>query len=370
MNFVFAILIISGSVLGLFLSLSIGFTSFFRSKANTYLSISIQLLTIIIFLGWLNAETGILNMIRAIMWELLVPITLLSYFLTHLNHPFLKSKSYKLLYLPFIISLVIDVILELDFSMNVYKLPVTINSPGVRIFFDIESWLALSLNAVLMLSSLVLIKKSLIDKNVKRWLIRLNLMLLSIIFIWLTRELAGIILNFTFSDQIIWVSISIFLWIVLYYGVFKLQIAIERKEIHKIIEQSKKIPSHQESSKENTITVKQSKYTTQLIKLMEQDKWYKNPLLSRLDLAKELNISEGYLSQAVNQELGKSIIQLINEYRISEAKELLQNQSFRKFSIEAIGLESGFKSKSVFYDVFKSSMGMSPGEFRNQYKTS
>lgn len=103
---------------------------------------------------------------------------------------------------------------------------------------------------------------------------------------------------------------------------------------------------------------------------MEQDKWYKNPLLSSLDIATELNISEGYLSQTVNQELGKSIVQLLNEYRINESKELLQNEFYRKYSIEAIGLESGFKSKSVFYDAFKMSTGMSPGEFRKQHKMS
>ena len=189
MNIIFAVLIISGSVLGLFLSLAIGGMYFFRSKANIYLSISILLLTIIMFLGWLNAETGFLNMIRAIMWELLVPITLLSYFLSHLNHPFLKSRGYKLLYLPFIISMVIDVILELDFSMKLYKLPVTINTPAVLIFFEIENWLALLLNIVSMLWALLLIMKSKIDTRVKRWVIRLNLMLLCIVFLWLIQEL-------------------------------------------------------------------------------------------------------------------------------------------------------------------------------------
>jgi len=369
MNFIFAILIISGSVLGFFLSLAIGGTSFFRSKANTYLSISILLLTIIMFLGWLNVGTGILNMIRAIMWELLVPITLLSYFITHLNHPFLKSRGYKLLYLPFIISLIIDVVLELDFSMKLYKLPLTINTPAVLIFFDIENWLALLLNIVSILWALLLIMKSKIDTRVKRWLMRLNLMLLSIIFLWLIQELLGF-LSPTFSNQIIWASISILLWFVLYYGIFKLQIAIERKEIREIIEKSKKNSTHQEPLKENAINFQQSKYTAQLIKMMEQDKWYKNPLLSRLDIATELNISEGYLSQTVNQELGKSIIQLLNEYRITESKELLHSESFRKYSIEAIGLEAGFKSKSAFYNVFKSSTGISPGEFRKQHKTS
>jgi AraC-like DNA-binding protein len=321
------------------------------------------------FLGWLNAETGILNMIRAIMWELLVPITLLSYFLAHLNHPFLKSKGYKLLYLPFIISLVIDVVLELDFSMNVYKLPVTINSPVVQIIFSIETWLAILLELISMLGALLLITKSIIDTRVKRWLIRLNLMLLSIVFLWLMQELLGLF-SFAFSTQIIWVSISIFLWFVLYYGIFKLQIAIERKEIREIIEKSKKTSAYQVTLRGNTKNDQQSKYTAKLIKLMEQDKWYKNPLLSRLDLATELKISEGYLSQTVNQELGKSIVQLLNEYRINESKELLQNESYKKYSVEAIGLESGFKSKSVFYDAFKMSTGMSPGKFRKKQKTS
>ncbi|WP_344820962.1 AraC family transcriptional regulator [Aquimarina gracilis] len=37
---------------------------------------------------------------------------------------------------------------------------------------------------------------------------------------------------------------------------------------------------------------------------------------------------------------------------------------FHKYSVEAIGLEAGFKSKSAFYSTFKASLGMSPGAFR------
>jgi AraC-like DNA-binding protein len=318
-------------------------------------------------LGWLNPGTGVLNMLNAMMWELLVPITLLSYFLIHLKHPFFKSRPYNLLYLPFIITLVIDVLLELDYSMNLYELPFTEDAFYIYLYYEIENWSALSFNAASMLWSLALVMKSSLDKRIKKWLIRLDLMFLIIISIWLIRDLGVIFLSRTFSSHLILASISIIIWTVLYLGVFKLQIIIEGKEIHKLVERSFKGISHQVSiknNKETNITEQKSKYTIQLIQLLEKDKLYKNPALSRSDIAAELNISEGYLSQTINQDLGKSIIQLIHEYRIMESKELLQNQSFRKYSLEAIGLESGFKSKSVFYDVFKTSTGMSPGEFR------
>ena len=70
-------------------------------------------------------------------------------------------------------------------------------------------------------------------------------------------------------------------------------------------------------------------------------------------MATELGITEGHLSQLVNKELNKSITQFINEYCISKAKKLLCDKTFDKFSIKAIDLEAGFKSRSAFYNIFK-----------------
>jgi len=101
---------------------------------------------------------------------------------------------------------------------------------------------------------------------------------------------------------------------------------------------------------------------------MEEEELYKNPLLSRLDLATRLGTNEGYLSQIINQEINKSVVQFINEYRIEASKNLLHNPAFNKFSVEAIGMEAGFKSKSAFYKTFKTSLEMSPGAFRKLKK--
>jgi len=160
---------------------------------------------------------------------------------------------------------------------------------------------------------------------------------------------------------------SLFFWWVLYYGIFKLQIIVQKEEIHEYLI-SQKTSGTKIKKKINSATT--SKIVTQLYKLMEEEELFKNPLLSRLDLATRLETSEGYLSQIINQEINKSVIQFVNEYRIEAAKKLLQDPVFNKYSVEAIGMEAGFKSKSTFYSTFKMSLNMSPGAFRKFQKTS
>jgi AraC-like DNA-binding protein len=371
------VLIISGGFLGFFMALSLAQSLFFKSKANNYLAASLFILNLIMLLGWHDAYTGWLGLLRSLMLEFLFPVTLFAYFLIHIQHPFFQSKQFSFLYIPFALTLVVDVFLEGDYAMNWYQLPFEREHPYIDLFFLIEDTGALIYNIVLMMIARKLIRQSAIDKGIKSWLLKLNALILSILLIWFVNELAEVFLDSMFITQFIWVAISILFWIVLYYGVFKLQIAIQKDEIHQLRNLQKK------ASKEENLAIKDkppsiqtngslqtSKLIAQLIKVMEQKELYKNPFLSRLDLATELNISEGYLSQIINQELNKPLTQFINEYRIGEAKKLLQDPSFDKYSIEAIGMEAGFKSRSAFYTTFKSHTALSPGKFRKQHKKS
>lgn len=160
---------------------------------------------------------------------------------------------------------------------------------------------------------------------------------------------------------------SLFLWWILYYGVFKLQVIDQKEEIHDYLVSKKTASTVIKKKIKNSTT---SKIIVQLYKLMEEEELYKNPLLSRLDLATQLETSESYLSQIINQEINKSVIQFVNEYRIEDAKNLLQDPVFNKYSVEAIGMEAGFKSKSAFYNAFNTSVKMSPGAFRKLQKKS
>ncbi len=107
------------------------------------------------------------------------------------------------------------------------------------------------------------------------------------------------------------------------------------------------------------------KLTQQLTSLMQRKELFKNPDVKLKDLADELNISKHYLSQLLNDNLGKSFAQYINTFRTEEAKRLLLENN--QFTLEAIGFEAGFSSKSTFYATFKKIIGQTPAEFKKQF---
>ena len=100
-----------------------------------------------------------------------------------------------------------------------------------------------------------------------------------------------------------------------------------------------------------------------LEKVMLQKELYKNPNIKLSSIAKELHISTHRLSQLLNDNLGKSFAQYISESRIEEAKKLIAKKS--DYTLEAIGYEAGFSSRSAFYATFKKLTGMTPAAFRD-----
>ncbi|WP_109851234.1 AraC family transcriptional regulator [Aquimarina sp. AU58] len=350
--------IIASGIIGYFISISLITTSFYKSRANNYLSFSLFLLTSLTLLGRYGAGNAVLAFLNYIMLDFLVAVTLFTYFLIQIEHGYLKKKWYKWLYFPFFSSLSIEIILHLDSIFNLY------NSDFAVLVFYIKNYTSFAYNLFLIFWGRSLIKSSnTISEDKKHWLLRLNFLIICIIASWLL----FIIFNSEYVVNFLWIIISFFSWWILYYGVFKLQIVAQKDEIHEYLA-SKRTNGTQTKKKINETTV--SKIITQLHILMDEDELYKNPLLSRLDLATRLGTSEGYLSQIINQELNKSVIQFVNEYRIEAAKNLLHNPIFNKYSVEAIGMEAGFKSNSAFYNTFKTSLEMSPGAFRKLQKTS
>jgi hypothetical protein len=85
-------IIIAGAVLGYFISISILTATFYKNRAHNYLSISLFLLTSISLLGWYDAEEGIFELLHAITWGFLIPVTIFTYFLIQIEHRYLKKK--------------------------------------------------------------------------------------------------------------------------------------------------------------------------------------------------------------------------------------------------------------------------------------
>ena len=82
------------------------------------------------------------------------------------------------------------------------------------------------------------------------------------------------------------------------------------------------------------------------------------------DVAKKLQISVHQLSQLLNDNAGKSFPLFINEYRIEKAQQMLT--ASQHLTLESIGYECGFNSKSTFYTSFKKIMGTTPAKYKSQ----
>jgi AraC-like DNA-binding protein len=96
--------------------------------------------------------------------------------------------------------------------------------------------------------------------------------------------------------------------------------------------------------------------------VMQEKEIFKNPNLKLNDLAKEINVSGHQLSQLLNDNLEKNFTLFINEYRINEACKILATKT--NLTIEAIGDEVGFNSKSTFFATFKKIKGMTPNIYQ------
>ncbi len=96
--------------------------------------------------------------------------------------------------------------------------------------------------------------------------------------------------------------------------------------------------------------------------LIREQELFKNSNLKLKDVSRELHLTSHYVSQFLNDNLGKSFSSYINEYRIDYAKKMLSTNS--TFTIEAIGYESGFNSKSTFFTTFKKYTGVTPSKYR------
>lgn len=85
--------------------------------------------------------------------------------------------------------------------------------------------------------------------------------------------------------------------------------------------------------------------------------------ISLKQLAMELNLSEGYISDCFKKHMGITIMNYAKKIRIERAKVLLRTTND---SILDLSLRLGFHDQSHFYRVFKNFTGVSPSQYRNE----
>jgi DNA-binding LacI/PurR family transcriptional regulator/AraC-like DNA-binding protein len=105
-------------------------------------------------------------------------------------------------------------------------------------------------------------------------------------------------------------------------------------------------------------------HTGELVKktILNFDKHAKSHI-SRWKLADSANVSEDYLTRIFHKEMGLSLWDYLNRYRIFHAVELLQQTDA---TIQEVANKCGFQDQAYFCRVFKKIHGVTPGQIRKK----
>lgn len=140
--------------------------------------------------------------------------------------------------------------------------------------------------------------------------------------------------------------------------------ALQQPEIFKVGSNGEKAQKYEQSRLTDS---EKKEYLERLEQFFIIKKPFLNPEITIAEVASELNVHSKYLSQAINESLGKNFYDFINSYRIEEAKKQLKNNIDSKKTVLEVLYESGFNSKSAFNSAFKKHTGFTPTEFKKQH---
>lgn len=94
---------------------------------------------------------------------------------------------------------------------------------------------------------------------------------------------------------------------------------------------------------------------------------YYKPEISTEFVSDIVNLTPGYLGKIFSEYFGKSINEYITELRIKKAKELLEDSAL---TVNDIAAKVGYSNQSYFTSIFKKNLGITPNNYRTNYKKS
>lgn len=116
-------------------------------------------------------------------------------------------------------------------------------------------------------------------------------------------------------------------------------------------------------AKSGLTDAQKTKIKNLILESFESERPYLNPDFNMSMLSDSLSLPKYQLTEVLNSKIGKNFFSFVNEYRVEEVKKQLAKIN-HPYSIEAIGYECGFSSKSTFFTVFKKTTGLTPTEYK------
>lgn len=92
---------------------------------------------------------------------------------------------------------------------------------------------------------------------------------------------------------------------------------------------------------------------------------YNDPVFGLDQLTDEISVSPAYFSTTFKKETGISFVQYLTSVRLEKAKEMLKNSDAKTYEIAE---KSGFSEPNYFSFIFRKNIGMSPSQYRANYR--
>ena len=373
-DYLLVIALCQGFILAFFLLTS----KYYKSTANYWLALGLILISTTSLLDIIGGNFVIKSLIVEFFindWclEFLIYIPFYYYFKISSEELISKKGYYLLLTLPFFFDTLINIFIVANFTNEEIT-----KSSNIQFFYLIESIAAIGYSLFLCLKAYKVLSRILKNDKIKEWLFKIWKSTLILIITWAVMSVLHDINNeLSFLITLLYITVSVWLFWIIYNGVVNMNLIIDRVAIHK------KIHSKDVSDEVASIFISET-YGNEIIKdidnekkseklnlhfekinkLVHEENLFLNEDLGIEDVAKKIGFSSGYVSQIIKNSTNKNFTNWINDFRVSKVKEMLLNQEFDNYTALAIGLEAGFKSKSSFYATFKKSTGITPANFR------
>lgn len=370
------IAIFQGIVLGLIILKS----SIFNSNSNKYLAYLLFTLSIILLNHVFEVENVLtaypfLHFIDDIEWIFLLPPFLFLFIINRIDETIKNKQKFYLYFTPFAFSAILTITRNLDHVAGIY----TISEPNIYVFkiFGLIHLILAVTFIPLLLCYCYFMTRHLKDPQEKKWMLTLLTIISLSIFAFLIIYLTSLFIPFDLSAtmSILALAATFIIHWTSYMGIYKYKLAKNKEAVYNFLNHDLTISYSNPQISEDT-GVKEYKesitadnpYFQKLELLCKEEHIYTDSTLNREKVAEKLGISAGYLSQIINTITGDNFANYINQYRVEAVKKMISNSEFENYNLQAMGLESGFTSKTTFYKAFKKVTGLTPNEYKNTCK--
>lgn len=350
----------------------------FKSDANKYLAyavigLSFAMLSLASELTAAYETSLVVRIIDAFCSGALFPVLILLFIVNQVDHPFKHSTQRWWLFVPHLISVVLsllNMVVDFDSTFSLFEVLVEV----IDLFLFL---LTLFFIPGVLLYAYTFIKYARIQE--KNWLTQLWFWFFIVMTSWVLSIFFALfsLIDFASMMRTIALGAAFLIHWVTYVGIFKFKLSRDQEEIRALIRKWESGPSMPvaplpaqpsvNSGKRTAALTTENAYFKKLEALCVKERIYLDHTLDRAQVAEMLGISPSYISQIVNTITGDNFSTYINRYRVEAVKAMITDAEFDNYSLLAMGLESGFSSKTTFYTAFKKITGMTPNMYRKTH---